>query len=90
MNLATVEEGGRLAQVGDKSQKWMVQKCEDTVNVLWFESYNRGYHAYVDLWGPIVGDDFLKSRKELENIDNEYMSWLSYSSIKTVVTQLNT
>ena len=42
------------------------------------------------LWGPVVGDDLLKSRKELKNADKEYMSLLPYSSITTLVTQINT
>ena len=29
-----------------------------------FNLYSRGYHAYIDIWKPLIGDESLNSRKD--------------------------
>ena len=33
----------------------------------YFNSYSRGYHVYMNIWIPLIGDESLTSQKEKEN-----------------------
>ena len=40
---------------------------DDDVNRWAHDSFLRGYHAYMDIWVPLIGDDSLVCRKEGQN-----------------------
>ena len=44
---------------------------ENTFSVLKHHSYIRGYHAYMNIWTPIIGDDNLLYKQERDNKHNE-------------------
>ena len=37
-----------------------------------FSSYLRGYHAYLDVWIPMIGDDSLVCHKEVGNVHDAH------------------
>ena len=37
-----------------------------------FDSYLRGYHAYLDVWVPMIGDDSLVCHKEVGNVHDAH------------------
>ena len=44
---------------------------ENTFSVLKHLSYIRGYHAYMNIWTPIIGDDNLLCKQERDNKHDE-------------------
>ena len=44
---------------------------ENTFSVLKNHSYIRGYHAYMSIWTPIIGDDNLLCKQERDNKHDE-------------------
>ena len=44
---------------------------ENTFSVLKHHSYIRGYHAYRNIWTPIIGDDNLLCKQERDNKHDE-------------------
>ena len=34
-------------------------------------SYARGYHAYMDIWKPLIGDDNFRCKQEYDNMHDE-------------------
>ena len=44
---------------------------ENTFSVLKHNSYIRGYHAYMNIWTPIIGDDNLLCKQERDNKHDE-------------------
>ena len=44
---------------------------ENTFSVLKHHSYIRGYHAYMNIWTPIIGDDNLLCKHERDNKHDE-------------------
>ena len=44
---------------------------EITFSVLKHHSYIRGYHAYMNIWTPTIGDDNLLCKQERDNKHNE-------------------
>ena len=43
----------------------------NSFSVLKYNSYARGYHAHMDIWKPLIGDDSLRCKREDDNIHNE-------------------
>ena len=43
----------------------------NSFSVLKHNSYARGYHAYMDIWKPLIGDDSLRCTQEDDNIHNK-------------------
>ena len=43
----------------------------NSLSVLKCNSYARGYHAYMDIWKPLIGDDSLRCKQEDDNIHDE-------------------
>ena len=44
---------------------------DNIISVLKHNSYARGYHAYMDIWKPLIGDDSLRCKREDDNIHDE-------------------
>ena len=44
---------------------------ENTFSVFKHHSYIRGYHAYMNIWTPIIGDDNLLCKQERDNKHDE-------------------
>ena len=40
-----------------------------TVEVLEIDSYVRGYHAYQDVWSPVIGESLLVKRESTNSKD---------------------
>ena len=43
----------------------------NSFSVLKHNSYARGYHAYMDIWKPLIGDDSLRCTQEDDNIHDK-------------------
>ena len=39
--------------------------------ILKHKSHARGYHAYMDIWKPLIGDDSLRCKREDDNMHGE-------------------
>ena len=47
----------------------LLREIVDSGHVRWsFDSYLRGYHAYLDVWVPMIGDNSLVCHKEVGNV----------------------
>ena len=44
---------------------------DNNFSVLKHNSYARGYHACMDIWKPLIGDDSLRCKREDDNIHDE-------------------
>ena len=44
---------------------------DNSFSVLKHNSYARGYHAYMDIWKPLIGDDSLRCTQEDDNIHDK-------------------
>ena len=42
----------------------------NSFSVLKHNSYTRGYHVYMDIWKPLIGDGNLRCKREDDNIHN--------------------
>ena len=45
---------------------------DEHFTVFKYSSYNRGYHAYKEIWNPVVGDDSLICEPEESNEHDKY------------------
>ena len=44
---------------------------DNIISVLKHNSYARGYHAYMDIWKPLIGDDSLRCKREDDDVHDE-------------------
>ena len=44
---------------------------DNSFSVLKLKSYACGYHAYIDIWKPLIGDESLRCKREDHNIHDK-------------------
>ena len=44
---------------------------DNNFSALKHNSYDRGYHACIDIWNPLIGDASLRCKREDDNINDE-------------------
>ena len=53
---------------------------DNSFSVLKHNSYARGYHAYMDIWKPLIGDHSLRCKRKYDNIRGENAVALIHSN----------
>ena len=64
-------EGESIIQLVLQSQDIAIRMDND-LKVWTFSSFLRGYHAYMDIWVPLIGDDSLTCQKEHGNMHDHH------------------